>query len=402
MVDSNALISVIVPIYNIEQYVGFCIESIIKQTYTNLEIILVDDGSTDRCPALCDLYASKDSRIKVIHKANGGLVSARKAGVAIANGKYIGYIDGDDWVESDYYEIMYRSATEANADIVCAGFSRDLFSHKVKCSNNVLDGIYEGNNLEMLYEQMMSCDDYFTIGVTTYVWNKLFKADILRELQLNVDERITIGEDAAVTYPALLKAKRVYICDNCSYHYRQREGSMLKIQDDCNSEILKIRMMYDYLYKAFSGHNRSKILHKGLDDFALGYFIMRSGGILDNEDINAFGEDFRGKKVAIVLAGSFGQVLYNRLKMTGYCQVVGWYDEDFWEYRRCCLDVDPLSDIKSVEYDYIIIAKTGKDFLKVIKNQFRIYNIDDNKVLSIWCKYLRNKCLLEKYLKVSE
>ena len=112
----NDLISVIVPVYNIEQYVGICIESLIKQTYTDLEIIVVDDGSTDRSSALCDLYANKDKRIKVIHKQNGGLVSARKVGVAIANGKYIGYVDGDDWVEPDYYEMMYRSAVKADAD----------------------------------------------------------------------------------------------------------------------------------------------------------------------------------------------------------------------------------------------------------------------------------------------
>ena len=379
----NDLISVIVPVYNIEQYVGICIESLIKQTYTDLEIIVVDDGSTDRSSALCDLYANKDKRIKVIHKQNGGLVSARKAGAAIANGKYIGYVDGDDWVEPDYYEMMYRSAVKADADTVCAGFSRDLFSHKVKCSNNVLDGIYDGENLEMLYRQMMSCDDYFTIGVTTYLWNKLFRTDLVRELQLSVDERITIGEDAAVTYPALLKAKRVYICDNCSYHYRQREGSMLKVQDDCNAEIKKIRLMYDYLYKAFSADSRSEMLQNGLNDFALGYFIMRSGGILENEDINAFGKDFRGKRVAIVLAGSFGQVLYNRLKTTGYCQVVGWYDDDYWEYRRCCMDVDPISDIESIEYDYAIIAKLGKDSFRSIKDLLEKYKISRTMILNI-------------------
>ena len=92
------LISVIVPIYRIDRYVGLCIESLINQTYKNLEIILVDDGSPDRCPEICDLYAKKDSRIKVIHKENGGLVSARKAGIMTATGKYVGYVDGDDWV----------------------------------------------------------------------------------------------------------------------------------------------------------------------------------------------------------------------------------------------------------------------------------------------------------------
>lgn len=158
------LISVNVPIYNIDQYIGFCIESLIKQTYKNLEIILVDDGCTDRSGALCDLYRSKDSRIKVIHKENGGLVSARKAGIQIAFGSYIGNVDGDDWVEQDFFEVLHRAAAKAEADIVCAGYSRDFFDQHVKYTNNVLDGIYEGEGLEKLYTQMMVENDCFTIG----------------------------------------------------------------------------------------------------------------------------------------------------------------------------------------------------------------------------------------------
>ena len=101
------LISVLVPIYKIDRYLGICIESLLNQTYKNLEIILVDDGSPDRCPEICDLYASKDERIKVIHKSNGGLVSARKAGLMAAKGEYIGYVDGDDWVGPGFYHSLY-------------------------------------------------------------------------------------------------------------------------------------------------------------------------------------------------------------------------------------------------------------------------------------------------------
>ena len=125
------LISVIVPIYGIERYVGYCIESIIKQTYPNLEIILVDDGSPDRCPQLCDLYASKDKRIKVIHKKNGGLVTARKAGVLAAHGDYIGFVDGDDWIGPGFYQSLLSNITASDADIAVAGLSRDLFDKSV-------------------------------------------------------------------------------------------------------------------------------------------------------------------------------------------------------------------------------------------------------------------------------
>lgn len=393
-------ISVVVPIYNIDQYVGFCIESLIKQTYPNLEIILVDDGSTDRSPAICDLYARKDSRIKVIHKENGGLVSARKAGVALATGVYIGHVDGDDWVEPDYYEVMHRAAVGSQADIVCAGFSRDLFSQHVKCGNSVLDGIYEGKSLEKLYEQMLSYDENFTIGVTTYVWNKLFKAQIAKETQLCVDERITIGEDAAVTYPALLKASRVYVCDCSSYHYRQREGSMLKNHARFNTEIALIKYMYRYLRAAFYKNRRHKMLLRQLDDFTLGYFIMRSGGVLRPGEMNAFGVPFEGKKVAIILAGTFGQVIYNRLKRLGYCEIVGWYDNDCWEYRRSCMDVDPFTEIEKAEFDYALIAKTNHEDIERVKSELIGHGMDEKKILCVDSKRLNREELLKKFLEI--
>lgn len=116
------MLSIIVPIYKIEDYLPQCIESILAQNYSEFELILVDDGSPDDCPAICEDYSKKDSRIKVIHKSNGGLVSARKAGLRIAQGEYIGYVDGDDWIEPDFYERLMRKAEESNADIVASGF----------------------------------------------------------------------------------------------------------------------------------------------------------------------------------------------------------------------------------------------------------------------------------------
>lgn len=115
------LISVIVPIYRVEKYLEPCIESIINQTYKNLEIILVDDGSDDNCGEICDKYAKIDARIKVIHKKNAGLNNARKSGIKIASGKYIGYVDGDDWIEPDMYETLLRNAVKYNVDVVETG-----------------------------------------------------------------------------------------------------------------------------------------------------------------------------------------------------------------------------------------------------------------------------------------
>lgn len=167
----TVLISVIVPIYRIDRYVGLCIESLINQTYKNLEIILVDDGSPDRCPEICNLYAKKDSRIKVIHKENGGLVSARKAGIIAATGKYVGYVDGDDWVGVGFYESLHNHIAATDADIACAGFRRDLFTSTSSFTDNLQSGLYEGERLDALRMKMLSNGDFYRLGVSTYVWN---------------------------------------------------------------------------------------------------------------------------------------------------------------------------------------------------------------------------------------
>ena len=180
------LISIVVPIYQIDRYIGICIESLLNQTYENLEIILVDDGSPDRCPEICDLYASKDSRIKVIHKENGGLVSARKAGLLSATGKYVGYVDGDDWIGAGFVESLYTAISTADADIAAGGFSRDLFARTAHFTDKMPCGVYEGERLDDLRCKMISLGDFFRIGVSTYVWNKLFKREIFDRINIHV------------------------------------------------------------------------------------------------------------------------------------------------------------------------------------------------------------------------
>ena len=139
-----------------------------NQTYRNLEIILVDDGSTDRAPEICDLYAKKDKRIKVIHKTNGGLVSARKAGLEIATGDYAGYVDGDDWISPGFYEALVNTIIEYDSDVVVAGMSRDLFSVSTKINSKIPAGNYVGERLTRLKQNMLTYEKFSRIGITTY------------------------------------------------------------------------------------------------------------------------------------------------------------------------------------------------------------------------------------------
>lgn len=397
------LISVIVPIYLIDKYLGICIESIIKQTYSNLEIILVDDGSPDRCPEICDLYASKDDRIKVIHKENGGLVSARKAGLLASTGEYISYVDGDDWIGPGYYQSLYSLLADCDADIVIAGFSRDLFLKSQPIINSVPQGIYEDDALHNLFRKMILNGDFFRHGITTYVWNKLFKRALLMKYQLKVDDRITIGEDAAVVYPLLLECNRVCITDNCAYHYRQREDSMLKRTGDFKAESIKLKILHDYLLSSVVKYDNDLHLMDQVREFMVGTYIIRSGGKLNTrkKELCDFpiGIDLTGKRVLLYGAGTFGQQFKNRLQSDGICEIVGWIDDDYWEYRRCCMDVDSVERSVKDDYDYILILNLDQGYTETVKRELLDYGVSAEKIISLSTTKETRMLALNEYLK---
>lgn len=393
------LISIIVPIYMIDRYLGICIESIINQTYKNLEVILVDDGSKDRCSEICDLYAKKDSRIRVIHKSNGGLVSARKEGLRESNGEYVSYVDGDDWIGPGFIESLYSSISATDSDIACAGQSRDLFGKSARFTNPYPAGVYEGEGLHELWKNMISYGFYYRPGITTYVWNKLLKREVLYSSQLAVDPKISIGEDGAVTYPVLLNCKRVVLTENTAYHYRQREDSMLKQRTDYSVEAAKLKCLYEYMtkLKVPEGINyKEQII-----DYVLSIAIMRSGGRLPGDTYSTFDTAYFGKKVVVYSAGTFGQQLINRFKETKHCSVVGWIDDDYWEYRRCCLDVDPVESITKIDFDYVLIASVDSLFSEKATERLMDYGIERSKILTVTVPDIEGREeLLEQFLNV--
>lgn len=403
MNDMNKpIISVIVPIYMIDKYLGICIESILNQTYRNLEIILVDDGSKDRCSEICDLYASKDKRIKVIHKENGGLVSARKAGVQAATGNYIGFVDGDDWVGPGFYQSLYNAISQNDCDVAIAGFSRDLFNQTKSIYNFVPSGYYEGETLKHVFKEMISYGEFYHHGISTYHWNKLFKRDVIFKHQLEISDDVSIGEDAVVVYATLLDCKRICITDNCAYHYRQREDSMLKSSVDFDKEMIRVRALYNNLSSVIKGYPDGYGLQKQVDDFITGIFIIRSGGYLvtDEKSLSEFpfGCSLTGKKVVLYGGGTFGQQLMKRFAKDQSCKIVGWLDDDYWEYRRCCLNVDPVDSISSLEFDYVIVASLDKGYVSLATRILMDYGVPERKVISVSVTDEMRKKALDYYL----
>ena len=218
--------SIIVPVYNIEKYLPQCVDSILSQTYGDFELILVDDGSTDGCPGICDKYAQNDSRVSVIHKKNGGQTSARRAGASRAQGEYIALIDGDDWVSEDWLQEVHAVLTsEPNINIVCYSFYWSTKDSNIPIHKNFPDGYYDKARMEKeIYPRLLR--DEYGIGFQPNLAFKVFAKDTYLFYQNQVDERIRIGEDECVALACVFAAESIYILDKCLYFYRQNETSV--------------------------------------------------------------------------------------------------------------------------------------------------------------------------------
>ena len=217
--ESCPLISVIVPVYKVENYLDQCVSSIVNQTYRNLEIILVDDGSPDNCPAMCDEWAQRDSRVRVIHKANGGPDTARNAGLDAAKGEYIGTIDSDDFIDPDMYEKLYILLTENDADISMCDFVQ------VDENGQSLDNQEEPMKDELISrEQMLQKFSQLRIHYY-YTWNKLYKAEIFRDIRFIGG----IHDDTGTIHRILGAAKKMAISSEQLCFYRRRAYSTTDI-----------------------------------------------------------------------------------------------------------------------------------------------------------------------------
>jgi glycosyltransferase involved in cell wall biosynthesis len=212
------MISVIVPVYNVEAYLGKCLNSIIAQTYTDLEILLVDDGSTDRCGEICDQYAKLDHRIRVFHTENHGLSVARNVGLDHALGQYIGFVDSDDWIEPNMYETLFHLTEQTNADITTCRFYYEYQNKTLESLGPRKQLMFEGDDVLRTY--------IFDQSICQDSWNNLFKAELFQNVRYPEGRNF---EDYFIKPPLLQKAKRMVYTPSCLLHYRNRQNSLSNI-----------------------------------------------------------------------------------------------------------------------------------------------------------------------------
>lgn len=302
-------ISVIVPVYNVEELLPRCIESIINQTKKELEIILVDDGSPDGSGAVCDAYAEKDERIRVIHKENGGLTSAWKAGAAAAKGAYLGFVDSDDWIEAEMYERLWQSVTTYGSDLAVCGLVFDYEDPSME-NRKEISGFekeyYDRKALEALFPTLLNDGSFFGRMLQPARVTKLYRRTLVEKNMPLCKEEVTVGEDLQLTLPVLLDADSMSVVkDFYPYHYWFNQKSMTGKYDPTYLE--KIKVMEKRMKEISADKNCYDFAPQITNDFLGLAVIGLKNAVVRNKD---------GRKNALEIIKKYcnDQVVQNAMK----------------------------------------------------------------------------------------
>ena len=341
MTEAGWKVSIIVPVYKAEEYLERCVESLVHQTYQNIEIILVDDGSPDDCPALCDAYAKQDDRIVVVHKPNGGLVSAWQAGVKASSGSYLAFVDSDDWVETDMLEGMTAYLSEGETDhkeIICCNFVINRPGRETKHYHGLKPGIYEGEELQGEIKNHLLGHENRRISMSRCM--KLFSRSLIEENMQYSNPKITMAEDVNITLSALLDCKRVVIMGEALYyHYFYNEASMVHKYDPRMYEA--IRTLYQTILDIYRIKGRENGEEQAQKEYIYLLFLalkneLRSGASGYAGRVKRICADEENKRIVkkypLKIEDKTNQLLYLVLKhpfglMIGGVRLVFWlYD----------------------------------------------------------------------------
>ena len=290
--DINSIIvSVVVPIYNVGKYITKCLESIVVQIDQDMELILVDDGSSDNCPAICDEYARNYKNVRVIHKVNGGLVSARKAGVNAASGEYVTFVDGDDWIDAGYFSKIKEIITEYNPDIISITKHYRAIEGKEPYvfQENDLNGMYDRAMLEeYIFPGVLYTAPYYSFGISPSLCAKVIKREILSANIHQEPDEIRMGEDLAVSLPCILQANSVYFSNICGYFYRMNPKSITHTFDPESPK--RIKCLIEYLnskigtYDQFGMKNQLAVYSVHILSYTVSMLIKGSANMKEDLD----------------------------------------------------------------------------------------------------------------------
>lgn len=379
-------LSIVVPIYNTELYLNACLQSIIDQTCPDMEILLIDDGSTDGSSTICKEFAQKDTRVIYIRQENKGLIGARRTGAENASGEFLMYVDSDDWIDPGMAEFLVRQIKDA--DMATTGVHYETGPGMVvECLDQYPEGEYKGEDKDSLLKTMLYDLESDTLQrLTPWIWNKIYRTEIVRQVYRNLQADNDFGEDGAFLYNYLIISGSIRICHQCFYHYRYRTDSMFH---GGNPHMLSdINKAYLALVPGFEKHPLRENLMSQLQRWVSVTAVMAVNGgmgFASGIHIPEFMLDTDGlknKRIVLYGAGKAGRDYYRQLTKMGY-NVVLWVDSNSSEIEN----VKAPTAIFEVEYDIILLSVSRSEYVESIKQSLRNIGIGEEKLM--WKKPVR-------------
>lgn len=366
-------VSIIVPVYNTEKYLEECLSSLLAQTLIDIEIICVNDGSTDRSGQILDEYATKDNRITVIHKTNGGVVSARNVGFDIATGKYIGFVDSDDWVESEMYEKLYEIAERESVDLVTSGYFMEG-NYTTLHLDTIEEGVYKGNDYEKILKQLIYKLDKKETGIRGSLCCKLFVKDIYMQTREKVSERLSFGEDKMCLLEYMLDGSSVYVVGNAYYHYRINNTSKVHTSD--TRYLLAVNEVYQFFQTLYSHPRFTEEMRKQAELYITELLIMGINTRLGFHNKNLLWIDPYwldrlpcNSRIVLYGAGELGKKYKRHLSGRKNLVYVACVDPNFEKCSEEDFPVLSVDSLHNLDYDYIVITIKNPKKAEEIKSQ---------------------------------
>lgn len=380
------LVSVIIPAYNVEQYITASVQSLLKQTYRNIEIIIVDDGSVDNTLKRCEEFLAKDSRIKVLHQENRGAAQARKVGILSAKGKYICFVDADDIVDEKMVEFMVNNM--GDSDLLTSGCIAETAAGKeVMRLDGLAAGIYAGKEmLNKVYSQMICCESPARDGLLPYIFGKLFRTNILAELVQNISQNLFIDEDRALVLCYALRCKSICITHQIFYRYCYRRTSTMRTKHD--DYMINLNNYYLLLKQEFVKHSQKNVLISQLQRF----ISSRIPSITNFMGFDWQAQSYRyicsclnhlnGKKVVLYGAGTVGKDYYRQLSWKIGKANVYWTDKNYGTICETIREVQPflLGNLNEFDYSIIILAVNKQVVADEMKSELIQLGLPEDKI----------------------
>lgn len=378
-------LSVIIPVYNREKYLMKCMDSVLSQTFRDMEIICVDDGSTDRSGEILNEYVQKDSRIKVFHQDNRGVVSARNVGISKAEGKYIGFIDSDDWIDPQMFEQLYSRAEQSGADLVTSGYWQEG-NYTSQLFDAVSEGYYGEKEMQFLREHAIYHMQKKETGIRGSLWCKLFRTELLRKPFAQVPENLVFSEDKLGILTYLLDCKAVYIEKKAYYHYRiHSESTVHKADFDY---LLHIHEVYRYLRSLYGHENFTADMRTQAELYVTELLLLGINQRMGYQNRNLLWVDPYwldkipdGSRVVLYGGGEMGRKYKKQLEVRGKAEYTACVDYEWEKYK----DRDPVvvspDAVDPDAYDILVITVKNPNKAMEIKSQLLEAHIPEEKIL---------------------